>query len=113
MGEMVDPFTLASPHVGGVTDIQQSENDPWDRNDAEQVKFAPRIEKDRGEHNSSNGTWSDIKTFNSSSTTFNCGLSGSYYVARGTYRVYAEFYAFNNTGVCVEIASGYSPVKDY
>ena len=64
-------------------------------------------------YNSSNGTWSDIKTFNSSSTTFNCGLSGSYYVARGTYRVYAEFYAFNNTGVCVEIASGYSPVKDY
>ena len=56
MGEMVDSFTLASPHVGGVADIQQSENDPWDRNDAEQVKFAPRIEKDRGEHNSCNGT---------------------------------------------------------
>ena len=56
MGEMVDSFTLAPPHVGGVADIQQSENDPWDRNDAEQVKFAPRIEKDRGEHNSSNGT---------------------------------------------------------
>lgn len=64
-------------------------------------------------YNSSNGTWSDIKTFNSSSTSFNCVLSGSYYVARGTYRVYAEFYAFNNTGVCVEIASGYSPIKDY
>ena len=64
-------------------------------------------------YNSSNGTWSDIKTFNSSSTSFNCILSGSYYVARGTYRVYAEFYAFNNTGVCVEIASGYSPIKDY
>ena len=63
--------------------------------------------------NSNNGTWSDIKTFNASSTDYNCLLSGSYYVARGTYRVYAEFYAFNNTGVCVEIASGYSPVKDY
>lgn len=64
-------------------------------------------------YNSSNGTWSDIKTFNASSTDYNCLLSGSYYVARGTYRVYAEFYAFNNTGVCVEIASGYSPIKDY
>lgn len=64
-------------------------------------------------YNSNNGTWSDIKTFNASSTDYNCLLSGSYYVARGTYRVYAEFYAFNNTGVCVEIASGYSPIKDY
>ena len=64
-------------------------------------------------YNSSTGTWSDIKTFNSSSTTFNCGLSGSDYVARGTYRVYAEFYAFNNTGVCVEAVVDYSPVKDY
>ena len=53
---MVDPVALAPSHVGRVADVEQSENDAGNRNDAQQVDFAPRVEEDRCENDGRNGS---------------------------------------------------------
>lgn len=47
---------LAPSHVGRVADVEQSENDAGNRNDAQQVDFAPRVEEDRCENDGRNGS---------------------------------------------------------